>query len=176
VEKITRNAVKTQREIEEAMSKHPLPETEKPTAGRNLDPKLKNTIDSAHEETRRRIARASQTGTPKPAPNVRKTLPMTPVETAITRPLSTLAMQKAKQSVQKIAENKQKQRATPVASKAGSSASSAATKQPAQASSASKKPAVPNGTASSNKAASTKAPQKTAAKPAPVKAKKATTS
>ncbi|KAI4791293.1 acyltransferase-domain-containing protein, partial [Aureobasidium sp. EXF-8846] len=114
VEKITRNAAKTQREMAEAMSKHPVPEAEKPTSGRNLDPRMKKTIDSAHEETRRRLARVSQTTTPKPAPNVRKTLPMTPVETAITRPLSTLAMQKAKQGVQKIAENKQKQRATPV--------------------------------------------------------------
>lgn len=177
VEKITRNAAKTQREIEEAMSKHPLPKaTEKPTAGRNLDPKLKNTIDSAHEEARRRLARASQTASPKPAPNVRKTLPMTPVETAITRPISTLAMQKAKQGVQKIAENKQKQRIAPVASKAGASASPTATKQPAPASSASKKPSVVNGTAASSKTASTKAPQKTAAKPAPVKAKSATKS
>lgn len=175
VEKITRNAAKTQREMEEAMKKHPLPETEKPTAGRNLDPKLKNTIDSAHEETRRRIMRASQTASPKPAPNVRKTLPMTPVETAITRPLSTLAMQKAKQGVQKIAENQQKQRATPVASKAGPSTSSTAKKQTASASSASKKPGVVNGTTASSKAASTKVPAKTAAKPAPVKAKKPTT-
>jgi hypothetical protein len=174
VEKITRHAAKTQREMAEAMSKHPLPEAEKPTAGRNLDPKMKNTIDNAHEETRRRLARASQTTTPKPAPNVRKTLPMTPVETAITRPLSTLAMQKAKQGVQKIAENKQKQRAAPVASKAGPVAAPTPTKQAAPASSVSKKSGVVNGTAASSKTASTKAPQRAAAKPTPVKAKKAT--
>ncbi|KAG9646753.1 acyltransferase-domain-containing protein, partial [Aureobasidium melanogenum] len=175
IEKITRDAARTQREIEEAMRKHPLPEgTAKLTAGKNLDPKLKNTIDSAHEETRRRLMRATQTASPKPAPNLRKSLPMTPPETAITRPLSTLAMQKAKQGVQKIAENKQKQQATPATSKAGSSASSAATKRPAQASNASKKPSVPNGTAASSKTAGAK--QKAAAKPAPVQAKKATTS
>ncbi|KAG9757930.1 acyltransferase-domain-containing protein, partial [Aureobasidium melanogenum] len=175
IEKITRDAARTQREIEEAMRKHPLPEgTEKLTAGRNLDPKLKNTIDNAHEETRRRLMRATQTASSKPAPNLRKSLPMTPTETAITRPLSTLAMQKAKQGVQKIAENKQKQQATLATSKAGTSASSAATKRPAQASSASKKTGVPNGTATGSKTTGAKAPQK-AAKPAPVQAKKATT-
>ncbi|KAH0257430.1 acyltransferase-domain-containing protein, partial [Aureobasidium melanogenum] len=176
IEKITRDAARTQREIEEAMRQHPLPEgTEKLTAGRNLDPKLKNTIDNAHEETRRRLMRATQTASPKPAPNLRKSLPMTPAETAITRPLSTLAMQKAKQGVQKIAENKQKQQATPATTKAGSSAPSAATKRPAQASNASKKSGVSNGTAASSKTAGAKAPQKVAAKPAPVQAKKATT-
>ncbi|KAH0173512.1 acyltransferase-domain-containing protein, partial [Aureobasidium melanogenum] len=176
IEKITRDAARTQREIEEAMRKHPLPEgTEKLTAGRNLDPKLKNTIDNAHEETRRRLMRATQTASSKPAPNLRKSLPMTPTETAITRPLSTLAMQKAKQGVQKIAENKQKQQATPATSKAGTSASPAATKRPAQASSASKKTGVPNGTATGSKTTGAKAPQKAAAKPAPVQAKKATT-
>ncbi|KAG9886897.1 acyltransferase-domain-containing protein, partial [Aureobasidium melanogenum] len=176
IEKITRDAARTQREIEEAMRQHPLPEgTEKLTAGRNLDPKLKNTIDNAHEETRRRLMRATQTASSKPAPNLRKSLPMTPAETAITRPLSTLAMQKAKQGVQKIAENKQKQQATPATSKAGTSASSATTKRPAQASNASKKPSVPNGNAASSKTAGAKAPQKAAAKPAPVQAKKATT-
>ncbi|KAI4727775.1 acyltransferase-domain-containing protein [Aureobasidium sp. EXF-10728] len=170
VEKITRDAARTQREIEESMRKHPLPESsEKPTAGRNLDPKLKNTIDSVHEETRKRLMRASQTAPPKPAPSVRKSLPMTPTETAITRPLSTLAMAKAKQGVQKIAENQQKQRTITGASKAGASAPSAATKRPAQASSVGKKPSVPNGTAASSKTVSAKAPQKAAAKPAPVK-------
>ncbi|KAH0065690.1 hypothetical protein KCU60_g21822, partial [Aureobasidium melanogenum] len=119
--------------------------------------------------------RATQTASPKPAPNLRKSLPMTPAETAITRPLSTLAMQKAKQGVQKIAENKQKQQATPATTKAGSSAPSAATKRPAQASNASKKSGVSNGTAASSKTAGAKAPQKVAAKPAPVQAKKATT-
>ncbi|KAG9618230.1 acyltransferase-domain-containing protein, partial [Aureobasidium melanogenum] len=176
IEKITRDAARTQREIEEAMRQHPLPEgTEKLTAKQNLDPKLKNTIDNAHEETRRRLMRATQTASPKPAPNLRKSLPMTPAETAITRPLSTLAMQKAKQGVQKIAENKQKQQATPATTKAGSSAPSAATKRPAQASNASKKSGVSNGTAASSKTAGAKAPQKVAAKPAPVQAKKATT-
>ncbi|KAI5244898.1 acyltransferase-domain-containing protein [Aureobasidium subglaciale] len=177
VEKITRDAARTQREIQEAMGKRPVAEgTKPPTAGRNLDPKLENTIERAHEETRRRLLRASQSASPKPAPNVRKSLPMTPVETAITRPLSTLAMQKAKQGVQKIAENKQKQRTAPAASKVGTSTTtSATTKQPSQASAASKKAGIPNGTATNNKAVATKAAPKVAAKQAPVKAKKPTT-
>ncbi|THX76797.1 acyltransferase-domain-containing protein [Aureobasidium pullulans] len=177
IEKITRDAARTQREIQESMGKHPMPEgSKRPTAGRNLDPTMKNTIENVHDETRRRLMKASQSASPKPAPNVRKSLPMTPVETAITRPISTLAMQKAKQGVQKIAENSQKQRAAPVAKKAGISGPSTATKQPAQASSATKKTVTPNGTSASSKTASAKVPQKAAAKPAPVKAKKPATS
>ncbi|OBW66419.1 MAG: MFS general substrate transporter [Aureobasidium pullulans] len=177
IEKITRDAARTQREIQESMGKHPMPEgSKRPTAGRNLDPTMKNTIENVHDETRRRLMKASQSASPKPAPNVRKSLPMTPVETAITRPISTLAMQKAKQGVQKIAENSQKQRAAPVAKKAGTSGPSTATKQPAQASSATKKTVTPNGTSASSKTASAKVPQKAAAKPAPVKAKKPATS
>ncbi|THX15316.1 acyltransferase-domain-containing protein [Aureobasidium pullulans] len=177
VEKITRDAARTQREIQESMGKHPMPEgSKRPTAGRNLDSTMKNTIENVHDETRRRLMKASQSASPKPAPNVRKSLPMTPVETAITRPISTLAMQKAKQGVQKIAENSQKQRAAPVAKKAGTSGPSTATKQPAQASSATKKTVTPNGTSASSKTASAKVPQKAAAKPAPVKAKKPATS
>ncbi|THV64296.1 acyltransferase-domain-containing protein [Aureobasidium pullulans] len=177
IEKITRDAARTQREIQESMGKHPMPEgSKRPTAGRNLDPTMKNTIENVHDETRRRLMKASQSASPKPAPNVRKSLPMTPVETAITRPISTLAMQKAKQGVQKIAENSQKQRAAPVAKKAGTSGPSTATKQPAQASSTTKKTVTPNGTSASSKTASAKVPQKAAAKPAPVKAKKPATS
>ncbi|THX08511.1 acyltransferase-domain-containing protein [Aureobasidium pullulans] len=179
IEKITRDAARTQREIQESMGKHPMPEgSKRPTAGRNLDPTMKNTIENVHDETRRRLMKASQSASPKPAPNVRKSLPMTPVETAITRPISTLAMQKAKQGVQKIAENSQKQRAAPVAKKAGTSGPSTATKQPAQASSATKKTVTPNGTSASSKTASAKVPQKAAAKPAPApaKAKKPATS
>ncbi|TIA43414.1 acyltransferase-domain-containing protein [Aureobasidium pullulans] len=177
IEKITRDAARTQREIQESMGKHPMPEgSKRPTAGRNLDPTMKNTIENVHDETRRRLMKASQSASPKPAPNVRKSLPMTPVETAITRPISTLAMQKAKQGVQKIAENSQKQRAAPVAKKAGTSGPSTATKQPARASSATKKTVTPNGTSASSKTASAKVPQKAAAKPAPAKAKKPATS
>ncbi|TIA20094.1 acyltransferase-domain-containing protein [Aureobasidium pullulans] len=177
IEKITRDAARTQREIQESMGKHPMPEgSKRPTAGRNLDPTMKNTIENVHDETRRRLMKASQSASPKPAPNVRKSLPMTPVETAITRPISTLAMQKAKQGVQKIAENSQKQRAAPVAKKAGTSGPSTARKQPAQASSATKKTVTPNGTSASSKTASAKVPQKAAAKPAPAKAKKPATS
>lgn len=177
IEKITRDAARTQREIQESMGKHPMPEgSKRPTAGRNLDPTMKNTIENVHDETRRRLMKASQSASPKPAPNVRKSLPMTPVETAITRPISTLAMQKAKQGVQKIAENSQKQRAAPVAKKAGTSGPSTATKQPAQASSATKKTVTPNGTSASSKTASAKVPQKAAAKLAPAKAKKPATS
>ncbi|THW31410.1 acyltransferase-domain-containing protein [Aureobasidium pullulans] len=177
IEKITRDAARTQREIQESMGKHPMPEgSKRPTAGRNLDPTMKNTIENVHDETRRRLMKASQSASPKPAPNVRKSLPMTPVETAITRPISTLAMQKAKQGVQKIAENSQKQRAAPVAKKAGTSGPSTATKQPAQASSATKKTVTPNGTSASSKTASAKVPHKAAAKPAPAKAKKPATS
>ncbi|THZ75539.1 acyltransferase-domain-containing protein [Aureobasidium pullulans] len=177
IEKITRDAARTQREIQESMGKHPMPEgSKRPTAGRNLDPTMKNTIENVHDETRRRLMKASQSASPKPAPNVRKSLPMTPVETAITRPISTLAMQKAKQGVQKIAENSQKQRAAPVAKKAGTSGPSTATKQPAQASSATKKTVTPNGTSASSKTASAKVPQKAAAKPAPAKAEKPATS
>ncbi|THW59621.1 acyltransferase-domain-containing protein [Aureobasidium pullulans] len=177
IEKITRDAARTQREIQESIGKHPMPEgSKRPTAGRNLDPTMKNTIENVHDETRRRLMKASQSASPKPAPNVRKSLPMTPVETAITRPISTLAMQKAKQGVQKIAENSQKQRAAPVAKKAGTSGPSTATKQPAQASSTTKKTVTPNGTSASSKTASAKVPQKAAAKPAPVKAKKPATS
>ncbi|THZ20242.1 acyltransferase-domain-containing protein [Aureobasidium pullulans] len=177
IEKITRDAARTQREIQESMGKHPMPEgSKRPTAGRNLDPTMKNTIENVHDETRRRLMKASQSASPKPAPNVRKSLPMTPVETAITRPISTLAMQKAKQGVQKIAENSQKQRAAPVAKKAGTSGPSTATKQPAQASSATKKTVTPNGTSASSKTASAKVSQKAAAKPAPAKAKKPATS
>ncbi|THX69627.1 acyltransferase-domain-containing protein [Aureobasidium pullulans] len=177
IEKITRDAARTQREIQESMGKHPMPEgSKRPTAGRNLDTTMKNTIENVHDETRRRLMKASQSASPKPAPNVRKSLPMTPVETAITRPISTLAMQKAKQGVQKIAENSQKQRAAPVAKKAGTSGPSTATKQPAQASSATKKTVTPNGTSASSKTASAKVPQKAAAKPAPAKAKKPATS
>ncbi|TIA20463.1 acyltransferase-domain-containing protein [Aureobasidium pullulans] len=177
IEKITRDAARTQREIQESMGKHPMPEgSKRPTAGRNLDPTMKNTIENVHDETRRRLMKASQSASPKPAPNVRKSLPMTPVETAITRPISTLAMQKAKQGVQKIAENSQKQRAAPVAKKAGTSGPSTATKQPAQASSTTKKTVTPNGTSANSKTASAKVPQKAAAKPAPVKAKKPATS
>ncbi|THX24629.1 acyltransferase-domain-containing protein [Aureobasidium pullulans] len=177
IEKITRDAARTQREIQESMGKHPMPEgSKRPTAGRNLDPTMKNTIENVHDETRRRLMKASQSASPKPAPNVRKSLPMTPVETAITRPISTLAMQKAKQGAQKIAENSQKQRAAPVAKKAGTSGPSTATKQPAQASSATKKTVTPNGTSASSKTASAKVPHKAAAKPAPAKAKKPATS
>ncbi|THY06202.1 acyltransferase-domain-containing protein [Aureobasidium pullulans] len=177
IEKITRDAARTQREIQESMGKHPMPEGPKrPTAGRNLDATMKNTIENVHDETRRRLMKASQSASPKPAPNVRKSLPMTPVETAITRPISTLAMQKAKQGVQKIAENSQKQRAAPVAKKAGTSGPSTTTKQPAQASSATKKTVTSNGTSASSKTTSAKVPQKAAAKPAPVKAKKPATS
>ncbi|GAB7346657.1 hypothetical protein MBLNU459_g1787t1 [Dothideomycetes sp. NU459] len=105
VESITRNAVQTQREMLQAMTKKELPPLDKsPTAGKALDPSVQKVIDEAHEETRRRLLRASQAAPRNAKPsNVRKTIPMTPMETIVTRPLSTIAMQRARQKVQSAA-------------------------------------------------------------------------
>jgi hypothetical protein len=116
VEKITRNAAKTQRELQEAMSKHPLPEASKTlTIGRTSRDTATTTASSSSSSSSSSSLSSqskSTSSTTKPAPSVRKSLPMTPAETAITRPLTTLAMQRARQGVQKVAENKLKPRAT----------------------------------------------------------------
>jgi len=71
-----------------------------PTQGKRLDPEVAKLIDDANEAARRRLAQASgRTNTV--APNVRKAIPMTPSETMITRPVSTIAMQRAAQMLQK---------------------------------------------------------------------------
>ena len=109
IEQITRNAVMQQKEMMDAMSKKDLPrkdlpKTNNPTAGRRLDPAVQNMIEKAHEETRQRLLRASKpSAQTAKAPNVRKSIPMTPMETIVTRPLSTLALQRASQHVQRAA-------------------------------------------------------------------------
>lgn len=166
IETITRNAAKTQREIQEAMAKHPLPDAPRnPTAGRKLDPGVQRSIDEVHEETRRRLMRASQPASKGAAPNVRKNIPLTPVETAITRPLSTIAMQRARQGVQKAAENKQKQKDVPKVNGVVKPASTAAGKQPAKTPAAVKEKVQ-------NASSSSKAPQKAAVKSASTNPKK----
>jgi len=71
-----------------------------PTQGKRLDPEVAKVIDGANEAARRRLAQASGKTTAVP-PNVRKAIPMTPPETFITRPVSTIAMQRAAQMLQK---------------------------------------------------------------------------
>lgn len=86
-------------------SKQPLPNNTtipgpSPTQGKRLDPEVAKLIDDANEAARRRLAQASGKTTTV-APNVRKAIPMTPSETMITRPVSTIAMQRAAQMLQK---------------------------------------------------------------------------
>lgn len=130
IESITRNAAQTQRDMLQAMSKKELPPIAKsPVAGKKLDPSVQKVIEDAHEETRQRLLRASQSASrpPKPAPNVRKTIPMTPMETVLTRPLSTIAMQRARQKMQSVAANRKTQ--GPNVSTANKQAADSAKKQ-----------------------------------------------
>lgn len=73
-----------------------------PTAGKSLDPEVRKVIDDAHQETQRRLAKASTSAKPLPPPNVRTKLPMAPMETIVTRPLSTFAMQQASKRLQGV--------------------------------------------------------------------------
>ena len=92
VQKMTQNAPQS------AANARPLPAVSNPTAGKQLDPAIQRFIENAHAETRQRLARASAPGT-KQTPNVKGSIPMTPMETIVTRPLSTIAMQKASQRI-----------------------------------------------------------------------------
>lgn len=107
-----------------------LPAAPKPTAGKRLDPEVQKLIEDAHEETRRRLLSAS-TPTKKNAtpPNVRRSIPMAPMETLVTRPISTIALQRAAPYVKRFAEAGQAGQAG--SKKAGTSAAVAATKRPA---------------------------------------------
>lgn len=119
LEKIIGNAPQQQREMFNAMTKGILPQVNSPTAGKRLDPAISNTIESAHEATRQRLSRASRPGLQgtKAASSVRKSIPMTPMETIVTRPISTIAMQRATQHMQRAAAGKKAQ-SSPAAKKA----------------------------------------------------------
>lgn len=144
IETITQNAAQQQREILEAMTKNSppkngLPKGKSPTEGRKLDPTIQKAIDSVHQETRERLIKASRPASQvgKQAPNVRKSIPMTPMETVITRPLSTLAMQKATQRVQRAATSgkmPQFNKAVAAKSQSGSPAAKQSPSKPASAS------------------------------------------
>ncbi|KAL1311017.1 hypothetical protein AAFC00_001235 [Neodothiora populina] len=104
IDKITKNAAQHQQEMLEAMTKNGLPKTPSPTQGKQLDPAVQNIIENVHEETRQRLLKTMQPGPTKGSrPDVRKAIPMAPMETIVTRPLSTLAMQRATQKVQQAA-------------------------------------------------------------------------
>lgn len=139
IETITRNAAQQQKEMLEAMSKTGLPQTKSPTEGRNLDPAVRNTIESVHEEARKRLLRASKppSQATKSPPDVRKSMgQMAPMETMITRPLSTMAMQQAAKHVQRAAGAAAGKKAapSPVTKKATDPAKKQATSKPASVS------------------------------------------
>lgn len=105
LDQIVGTAAKNQKELAAAASKTralPTP-SKKPTDGKELDPEVRKLIEDAHEETRRRLAKASAAAPRKPPPNVRSSIPMAPMETLLTRPISTIAMQRAGQMVQNAA-------------------------------------------------------------------------
>lgn len=73
----------------------------KVTEGKHLDPEIRRLIESAHANTQRRLELAATPASRK-APNVRNTIPMTPVETIITRPITTLAVQHGANALAKL--------------------------------------------------------------------------
>ncbi|GAM85596.1 hypothetical protein ANO11243_036030 [Dothideomycetidae sp. 11243] len=64
----------------------------KVTEGKQLDPEVRRVIESLHAKTQRRLEKAA-TPSARKVPDLRNTIPMTPMETIITRPISTLALQ-----------------------------------------------------------------------------------
>lgn len=158
IESITRKAAQTQREMLQAMSKKELPPLDKsPTAGKHLDPSVQRVIEDAHEETRQRLLRASQPTSrqAKPSPNVRKSVPMTPMETLVTRPLSTIAMQRARQKMQNAAANRRSQ--GPSASTASKQAADLSKRQGASKPASIKKDNAQSTASGNNVSAATKA-------------------
>lgn len=96
LEKVTGNAPQLQREMLQAMSKKPLPpsnSTPKNGLPKAKEPTYQKRINSAHDETKQRLSR----GGTEAASNMRKSIPMAPMDAIVTRPLSTLAVQKATQ-------------------------------------------------------------------------------
>ncbi|PNS21694.1 hypothetical protein CAC42_1548 [Sphaceloma murrayae] len=71
------------------------------TAGRNLDPEVRGLIENAHAKVQQRLQKAATPAAAK-APNVRQSIPMTPMETAVTRPFSTLAIQRGAGALSKL--------------------------------------------------------------------------
>jgi len=129
IEEITRNAAQQQKDMFDAMTKTGLPKTNRPTDGKKLDPAMQRMIENAHEETRRRLLRASNP-TAKSAPDVRKAIPMTPMNTIITRPISTIAVQRARQHVQRAAASRQSQPSKTVKQATNAGKAQASTKAP----------------------------------------------
>ncbi|TKX21723.1 acyltransferase-like protein 3 [Elsinoe australis] len=78
-----------------------MPATSNVTAGKNLDPELRGLIEDAHAEAQNRLQKAA-TPTARKAPNVRQSIPMTPMETVVTRPISTLAVQRGAGALAKL--------------------------------------------------------------------------
>ncbi|KAF4554643.1 Acyltransferase-like protein 4 [Elsinoe fawcettii] len=69
------------------------PATGKVTAGKNLDPEVRGLIEDANSKVQQRLQKAA-TPAARKAPNVKRSIPMTPMETVVTRPISTLAVQR----------------------------------------------------------------------------------
>ncbi|KAF2227797.1 acyltransferase-domain-containing protein [Elsinoe ampelina] len=69
------------------------PTTAKLTAGQNLDPEVRSLIENANSKVQQRLQKAA-TPAARKAPNIKNSIPMTPMETVLTRPISTLAMQR----------------------------------------------------------------------------------
>lgn len=115
IDKITKNAALQQREMLEAMSKGNLPKTSTtggPTAaGKKLDPAVQNIIDNVDESTRQRLLKTVMGAAPTKGtrPDVRKALPMAPMQAIVTRPITTIAMQRATQAAAGMAAAKKAQ-------------------------------------------------------------------
>lgn len=71
-------------------------------SGKNLDPEIYNLIKRTHDAAQQRMNQASKPVSAR-KPDIAGQFPHTPVETIVTRPLSTMAVQRASQALKRTA-------------------------------------------------------------------------